>query len=138
MFCAIGFGLGRCCGGGGLQYLYPRCQILIPCFFPSLQPYRQRRAFAVVTLLQNIMLTNDSDLLPLHRQRQVSAFPPNYVHSLDSSHMILTVSGRMSPLSHQCMKSNLILLFVTGRGDAEARSSLLSSPRFILDSSMRY
>lgn len=61
-----------------------------PIGVPVVQPYRQRRAFAVVTLLQNIMLTNDSDLLPLHRQRQVSAFPPNYVHSLDSSHMILT------------------------------------------------
>jgi DNA-directed RNA polymerase len=63
-----------------------------PIGVPVVQPYRQRRAFAVVTLLQNVMLTNDSDILPLHRQRQVSAFPPNYVHSLDSSHMILTVS----------------------------------------------
>jgi DNA-directed RNA polymerase len=44
----------------------------------------------VVTLLQNVVLSNDSDVLPLHRQRQVSAFPPNYVHSLDSSHMLLT------------------------------------------------
>ncbi|KAL3811264.1 hypothetical protein ACHAXA_003363 [Cyclostephanos tholiformis] len=61
-----------------------------PIGVPVVQPYRQRRAFAVVTLLQSIMLTNDSDVLPLHRQRQVSAFPPNYVHSLDSSHMILT------------------------------------------------
>ena len=61
-----------------------------PIGVPVVQPYRQRRSFAVVTLLQNIYLTNDSDVLPLHRQRQVSAFPPNYVHSLDSSHMILT------------------------------------------------
>ncbi len=66
-----------------------------PSSVPLIQPYRQRRAFAVVTLLQSIMLTNDSDMLPVHRQRQVSAFPPNYVHSLDSSHMILTVSERV-------------------------------------------
>ena len=64
-----------------------------PIGVPVVQPYRQRRPFTVVTLLQNITLTNDSDKMPLHRQRQVSAFPPNYVHSLDSSHMILTVSG---------------------------------------------
>lgn len=63
-----------------------------PIGVPVCQPYRQRKSFSVVTLLQNITLTNDSDVLPLHRQRQVSAFPPNYVHSLDSSHMLLTVS----------------------------------------------
>jgi len=61
-----------------------------PIGVPVVQPYRQRRAFTVVTLLQNITLMHDSDDLPLHRQRQVSAFPPNYVHSLDSAHMILT------------------------------------------------
>jgi len=61
-----------------------------PIGVPVVQPYRQRRPFTVVTLLQSITLTNDSDKMPLHRQRQVSAFPPNYVHSLDSSHMLLT------------------------------------------------
>jgi DNA-directed RNA polymerase len=61
-----------------------------PIGVPVVQPYRQKRSATVVTLLQNVVMTYDSDLLPLHRQRQVSAFPPNFVHSLDSSHMILT------------------------------------------------
>ncbi|KAL7522519.1 hypothetical protein ACHAWX_007224 [Stephanocyclus meneghinianus] len=61
-----------------------------PIGVPVVQPYRQKRPVTVVTLLQNVVLTYDSDLLPLHRQRQVSAFPPNFVHSLDSSHMLLT------------------------------------------------
>ena len=61
-----------------------------PIGVPVVQPYRQKRPFQVITLLQHITLTNDSDKLPLHRQRQVSAFPPNYVHSLDSSHMLMT------------------------------------------------
>jgi len=69
-----------------------------PIGVPVVQPYRQRRSYTVVTLLQNISLTNDSDVLPLHRQRQVSAFPPNYVHSLDSSHMLLTVSGFLTTI----------------------------------------
>jgi DNA-directed RNA polymerase len=108
-----------------------------PIGVPVVQPYRQRRAFAVVTLLQNVMLTNDSDILPLHRQRQVSAFPPNYVHSLDSSHMILTVSIFDDVSSYE-------IVFIltpsysspTGRGDAKAGSSLFCSPRFLLDSSL--
>jgi DNA-directed RNA polymerase len=28
--------------------------------------------------------------IPVNVQRQTSAFPPNYVHSLDSSHMMYT------------------------------------------------
>ena len=54
------------------------------CLGPVKKPY------TIVTLLQSIVLTSNSDSLPIHKQRQVSAFPPNYVHSLDSSHMLLT------------------------------------------------
>ena len=31
--------------------------------------------------------------LPVAVQRQKSAFPPNYVHSLDSSHMLMTAKA---------------------------------------------
>lgn len=61
-----------------------------PLGVPIVQPYRQHKAYSVVTLLQTIVLADNSDDLPIHKQRQVSAFPPNYVHSLDSSHMLLT------------------------------------------------
>jgi len=76
-----------------------------PIGVPVVQPYRQRRLFIVTTLLQNVIMFNDSDLLPLHRQRQVSAFPPNYVHSLDSSHMLLTVSGPANNERHRFMNA---------------------------------
>lgn len=61
-----------------------------PIGVPVVQPYRQSKPHTVVTLLQTVVLVDNADDLPLHRQRQVSAFPPNYVHSLDSSHMLLT------------------------------------------------
>ena len=57
---------------------------------PAIQPYRQKKSSTVVTLMQTVTLTHDHDELPLHKSRQVSAFPPNYIHSLDSSHMLLT------------------------------------------------
>lgn len=63
-----------------------------PIGVPIVQPYRQSKAFTVITLLQRLVLTSNSDNLPIHKMRQVSAFPPNYVHSLDSSHMILTAN----------------------------------------------
>eukprot|EP00548_Thalassiothrix_antarctica_P005581 CAMPEP_0194132834 /NCGR_PEP_ID=MMETSP0152-20130528/3204_1 /TAXON_ID=1049557 /ORGANISM="Thalassiothrix antarctica, Strain L6-D1" /LENGTH=1031 /DNA_ID=CAMNT_0038828011 /DNA_START=95 /DNA_END=3190 /DNA_ORIENTATION=- len=61
-----------------------------PIGVPVIQPYRQSKPHTIVTLLQQVTLVDQSDDLPLHKQRQVSAFPPNYVHSLDSSHMLLT------------------------------------------------
>jgi len=61
-----------------------------PLGIPAVQPYRQAQPYTIVTLLQSVVLINNSDNLPVHRQRQASAFPPNYVHSLDSSHMLLT------------------------------------------------
>jgi len=57
---------------------------------PAVQPYRKPQPYTIVTLLQSVVLINNSDNLPVHKQRQASAFPPNYVHSLDSSHMLLT------------------------------------------------
>ena len=63
---------------------------LSPIGIPAVQPYRQRRSRTVVTVMQTVTMTDDGDDLPVHKSRQCTAFPPNYVHSLDSSHMLLT------------------------------------------------
>lgn len=44
----------------------------------------------VQTLLQGVQLTEENEHLPVAIARQKSAFPPNFVHSLDSTHMLLT------------------------------------------------
>lgn len=43
----------------------------------------------MVTVLQRLVLRTTKDS-PVDRIRQASAFPPNYIHSIDSSHMMLT------------------------------------------------
>ena len=63
---------------------------LSPIGVPVVQPYRRSKPHTIVTLLQTVVLVDESDDLPIHKQRQATAFPPNYVHSLDSSHMLLT------------------------------------------------
>jgi DNA-directed RNA polymerase len=35
-------------------------------------------------------LSADDDALPVAKQKQRSAFPPNFVHSLDATHMLMT------------------------------------------------
>ncbi len=61
-----------------------------PIGLPAIQPYRRKKSSKVVTLMQVVSLIESNDDLPLHTSRQVSAFPPNFVHSLDASHMLFT------------------------------------------------
>jgi len=61
-----------------------------PIGVPAIQPYRQRRSRQVLTVLQSVTVVDESDDLQVHKSRQCTAFPPNYIHSLDSSHMLMT------------------------------------------------
>eukprot|EP00163_Fabomonas_tropica_P011499 TRINITY_DN221_c1_g4_i1.p1 TRINITY_DN221_c1_g4~~TRINITY_DN221_c1_g4_i1.p1 ORF type:complete len:1432 (-),score=310.73 TRINITY_DN221_c1_g4_i1:156-4451(-) len=62
-----------------------------PLGLPVVQPYRRlNRSHQIKTLVQAITVFDKNENLPVSAQRQQSAFPPNYVHSLDSSHMMLT------------------------------------------------
>lgn len=63
---------------------------MTPLGLPALQPYRQKRSYRIVTCLKSMTIADFSDDLPIHKSRSVSAFPPNYIHSLDSTHMLMT------------------------------------------------
>ncbi|KAL4451184.1 hypothetical protein ABPG77_009256 [Micractinium sp. CCAP 211/92] len=64
-----------------------------PLGLPVVQPYRRKDRQHVRTLLQRLVLVENNDDLPIMKQRQRTAFPPNYIHSIDSSHMMLTASA---------------------------------------------
>lgn len=61
-----------------------------PLGLPVLQPYRRKTQQHVRTVLQRLVLATNHDEKPVIKQRQRTAFPPNYIHSIDSSHMMLT------------------------------------------------
>ncbi|CAN0553331.1 unnamed protein product [Ectocarpus sp. 12 AP-2014] len=63
---------------------------ITPLGLPVLQPYRRTDTYQVQTLLQGVHIREDSDNLPVAVKRQTTAFPPNFVHSLDSTHMMMT------------------------------------------------
>jgi DNA-directed RNA polymerase len=65
-------------------------QWVTPIGFPILQPYRQHTAGQIRTVMQHVVVAEISDGLPVAKQRQRSAFPPNFVHSLDATHMLMT------------------------------------------------
>lgn len=63
---------------------------ITPLGLPVVQPYRKSHAHVVKTILQTVLLTYQDELLPVSSVKQRSAFPPNFVHSLDATHMLLT------------------------------------------------
>jgi DNA-directed RNA polymerase, mitochondrial len=79
----------RACATMITQQGYPVAWVT-PIGLPVVQPYRQKKAGQLVTILQYISVVEADDDLPIHKARQVTAFPPNFIHSLDSSHMLLT------------------------------------------------
>lgn len=55
-----------------------------------LQPYKTKAGFIVKTVLQNVCIASNVESLPVNTAKQKSAFPPNFVHSLDATHMFIT------------------------------------------------
>ncbi|XP_076941811.1 DNA-directed RNA polymerase 2, chloroplastic/mitochondrial-like [Bidens hawaiensis] len=59
-----------------------------PLGLPVVQPYRVHGRHLVSTSLQALTLQHETEKVMVRRQR--TAFPPNFVHSLDGSHMMMT------------------------------------------------
>lgn len=57
---------------------------------PIVQPYKKSSTRTISTCLQDLILTVPDRTDPVHRRKQLQAFPPNFIHSLDASHMILS------------------------------------------------
>ncbi|KAG5361768.1 DNA-directed RNA polymerase [Yarrowia sp. C11] len=61
-----------------------------PIGLPVVQPYRKSAKRQVDTALQSVFLQDAFTLYGVLSRKQAQAFPPNFVHSLDASHMLLT------------------------------------------------
>ena len=61
-----------------------------PLRMPVVQPYRKTASKVIKTVLQDLALTCTGQDDPVNRRKQLQAFPPNFIHSLDASHMMLS------------------------------------------------
>mgnify|MGYP002713930343 FL=1 len=57
---------------------------------PIVQPYRKVKKHQVSTALQSVFIRDPNQNYEVNPSKQSSAFPPNFIHSLDATHMILT------------------------------------------------
>ncbi|KAG8527416.1 uncharacterized protein KY384_007568 [Bacidia gigantensis] len=61
-----------------------------PLKIPVVQPYRKNQNAALKTELQTIWLRKQISQFPVDKTKQLQGFPPNFIHSLDGTHMFLT------------------------------------------------
>ncbi|KAL2760282.1 hypothetical protein ACRALDRAFT_1091089 [Sodiomyces alcalophilus JCM 7366] len=61
-----------------------------PLKMPVAQPYRKSGTRVIKTSLQDLTLTVPERSDPVNRKKQLQAFPPNFIHSLDATHMLLS------------------------------------------------
>lgn len=61
-----------------------------PLRMPIVQPYRKSSRKHIETNLQRISLNSPVVSDPVNSRKQVQSFPPNFIHSLDATHMMLT------------------------------------------------
>ncbi|KAL1920841.1 uncharacterized protein VTP21DRAFT_11476 [Calcarisporiella thermophila] len=61
-----------------------------PLGLPIVQPYRKVGQKAVKTNLQMITIEDPNAPAPVNTRKQRTAFPPNFIHSLDATHMLMS------------------------------------------------
>ncbi|CAK5271845.1 unnamed protein product [Mycena citricolor] len=61
-----------------------------PLGLPVCQPYRKAMKKQVMTSMQSVYITDPLAPAEVNTMKQASAFPPNFIHSLDATHMMLT------------------------------------------------
>ncbi|KAG6011566.1 hypothetical protein E4U43_008240 [Claviceps pusilla] len=61
-----------------------------PLRLPVVQPYRKSHMKEVRTCLQSVAYPINDQTDPVNRRKQLQGFPPNFIHSLDASHMLLS------------------------------------------------
>ncbi len=93
-----------------------------PLGLPVVQPYRMPPLRYAVTSLQRVHLSDQLSTDRVDRRKQMSAFPPNFIHSLDASHMFLSAL--------KCHEAGLTFAAVhdsywTHAGDVDTMNSFL-------------
>ncbi|KAJ3054824.1 DNA-directed RNA polymerase, partial [Rhizoclosmatium hyalinum] len=61
-----------------------------PLGLPIVQPYRAIKTRTINTLLQTVTIRDNTVEQAVNPMKQSTAFPPNFIHSLDATHMMLS------------------------------------------------
>jgi DNA-directed RNA polymerase len=65
-------------------------QWVTPVGLPVTQPYKISEKLSVRTVMQKVVVVDPRKDHGVNKQKQTTAFAPNFVHSLDAAHMMMT------------------------------------------------
>ncbi|KAL2843293.1 hypothetical protein BJY01DRAFT_215842 [Aspergillus pseudoustus] len=93
-----------------------------PLGLPVVQPYRTRVAKRVQTSFQSLSIIEPNSNFLVSRRKQLQAFPPNFIHSLDATHMMLSaIACREAGLSFSAVHDS----FWTHAADVDSMNRIL-------------
>ncbi|KAI9649834.1 DNA-directed RNA polymerase [Ciborinia camelliae] len=93
-----------------------------PLNMPVVQPYRTHKSRQIVTNLQNLSLSEPHRSDPVSGRKQLQGFPPNFIHSLDATHMLLSaVKSNEAKLSFAAVHDS----FWTHAADVDTMNTIL-------------
>uniref|UniRef100_A0A672HQW3 DNA-directed RNA polymerase n=2 Tax=Salarias fasciatus TaxID=181472 RepID=A0A672HQW3_SALFA len=105
-----------------------------PLGLPIIQPYHRTRNQVLKSTMQhiNLQITHDTKERP-DTVKQKNAFPPNFIHSLDSTHMMLTAlhcysAGLTFVSVHDCFWTHAITVDIMNKVCREQFVALHSQP----------
>ncbi|KAG7935766.1 hypothetical protein KL934_002325 [Ogataea polymorpha] len=75
-----------------------------PMGLPVVQPYREYKGRPVQTTMQTITIVDPYQVKRVDGRKQASGFPPNFIHSLDATHMVLS--------ANKCSEAGLVFASV--------------------------
>ncbi|XP_036970884.1 DNA-directed RNA polymerase, mitochondrial [Acanthopagrus latus] len=107
---------------------------LTPLGLPVVQPYHRTRHQVVKSLMQHINLKISHDIKERpDTVKQKNAFPPNFIHSLDSTHMMLTAlhcfsAGLTFVSVHDCFWTHALTVDTMNKVCREQFVNLHSQP----------
>lgn len=93
-----------------------------PLGLPVVQPYRTRKSRRIKTSLQDLSIVDNNSEHVVSRRKQLQAFPPNFIHSLDATHMLLSANAcRKAGLTFSAVHDS----FWTHAGDVDTMNQIL-------------
>ncbi|EMD32822.1 hypothetical protein CERSUDRAFT_57977 [Gelatoporia subvermispora B] len=103
-----------------------------PLGLPIVQPYRTVKRKQIMTGLQTVFISDPNQPAAVNSQKQASAFPPNFIHSLDATHMMLTaLECRAQGLTFASVHDS----YWTHAGDIDNMSAIIRDTFIALHSS---
>ncbi|RAL14983.1 DNA-directed RNA polymerase [Aspergillus homomorphus CBS 101889] len=93
-----------------------------PLGLPVVQPYRVRTSRRITTSLQTLSIVDATAEDVVSARKQLQAFPPNFIHSLDATHMMLSaIACRKAGLCFSAVHDS----FWTHASDVDKMNELL-------------